>query len=156
MFLTKVIGIFNLLLTLPVRFPSQFTTQLHKKVLFKYKTSLQPPFPSMSAQMSFLQLRNKILATVLAKPAKLRLLMELVCLLKGSQKQYVLDLQRQPLVMTVYVLLVTLLQLTAQVQPQTPSYGVQQVVMLPHLHIKLVTTHVFVTQAMMVQVPSLL
>ena len=32
MFLTKVIGIFNLLTTLPVRFPIQFTTQLHNKV----------------------------------------------------------------------------------------------------------------------------
>ena len=84
MFLTKVIGIFNLLSTLMVRFLIQFTTQLHNKVWFKYKTSLQPPFPSMLDQMKFLQLRNKILATVLAKPAKLSLLMELVGLLKGS------------------------------------------------------------------------
>ena len=105
--------------------------------------------------MSFQLFRNKILATVFAKLAKLNLQMELVCPPKGSYKLYVQDLQRKSQVMSVYVLLVMLLTLTARAKPQMRSYGVLLVVILLHLHIALILTIVFVNKAMMQQVPPL-
>lgn len=101
--------------------------------------------------MSFQLFRNKILATVFAKLAKLNLQMELVCPPKGSYKLYVQDLQRKSQVMSVYVLLVMLLPLTARTKPQMRSYGVSQIVILSHLHIALILTNVIVTKVIMQQ-----